>query len=447
MSVQLTNSISDCRGDFSCKRQDIVPSYGYHRLIPQTAGGAVQQLIIDNNVAGQDVVFDIPAKVLNFYESSLDFVATFTAAGANRYNFIFNDLVSPISEVELGTIGGETLCRLLHVERYTKIVSKAEVKCDDLEYLNGSGRFCVLRGLSGNPIYGDVEMSSVSSPNEPQYNRVGLIDGATTLNVSIPMHLFRNTILAMNKDFYFNEVLQIRFKLNGRDSWGHIGGDGAVPVFDNPATNNAVLPGNITLTNVRFNLALERNPLIYIPLVEEVKTGGKQLTIPYVHSFMQPVGAATFQTVTVRLNGNHGNYLKKIYHTLNHNTETGLTRYLTTNVGVANIVSYTTSIDSTRLQENEVVIANDDDWRMVKPFVKGTQIDDMEIFRYNWFALSKFDHPDEDTSVHCLESGMPLNTERIYNLTATTAAAAFRHYIFAVVTKTLTVSHEGIMVR
>ena len=443
----LRNHIADLRGDFTSKSQDVIPTYKYHRLIARGNAGATQQLTIDANVAGQDIVFDIPAKVLNFYESSLSFQAAFTAAPANRYNFIYGDLIAPISEAHLYTTGGFDICRVNHVERYTKIVSKAEVKKDDAEFYGANGSFHTVTGTDlVNPRYGAVKMPDVKSIYEPRYYRIGTVANATVIQVEIPLSVIRNTILATNKNYFFNEVIQLRFKFNGRDSWGSVAGDGTVPEFDDPTTNTAALPGDITITNLRLNLALETNPLIYMPMIKEVQTGTKVLTIPYVHSFMQPIPAGTFQTVTVRLSGTHGNYLKKIYHSVFNNAEAGLTRYLNTNEDGANVVSYYTELDSTRLQESDIVCANNDDWRAVRPFVKGTLADDFGVYRYNWFALTKFDHVDEDTSVHTFDSGLPLNTERMYTFTANTANAAFRHYIFAVVTKTLVISSTGIVV-
>jgi hypothetical protein len=430
--------------DYSLKAKPVAPRYRYSKLYQQSGGEAVTI-----NAAPQSSIFEIPARVINFSKSEINFIATPAAApgGGGLRNFFNMDCVAPVSQIQLYTRGGLFLADIPNADYYTDIVLKSEVSKGEVVVADvgavASQRqvYGAVRGTADN-----VNLAGAArtmSEFEPLYLREGAANAAAdpTLRATIPLSVFKNTIIAMNKDFYFPETLLLKVVWNPLAAWGGIGNAG------DPVTNGAIFPGNVALTGLYFSMAMEDDINIATSLISTVLTKGMTTNVPFVHSFLNMPGNAAAQNVTLRMNRAHGKYLKKIYHSIYPPLVAGAPQHEHTNVARTLCTRYYTLVDNMRRSDYDIVTADDDDWRNVKDHLQGSLITNMDTYRYNWFILDKFDDSVNTTSDLVIDSGLSLQIERQWNLIATTAAAANRHYTFAITTKDLVITAQGILLQ
>lgn len=428
--------------DYSLKAKPVAPRYRYSKLYQQSGGEAVTI-----NAAPQSSIFEIPARVINFSKSEVSFVATPAAGGNALSNFFNMDCVAPVSQIQLYTRGGLFLADIPNADYYTDIVLKAEVSKGEAVVAD-VGDVAVQRQVYGavrGALANNRDLAGVArdiSEFEPLYYRTAAVNQPLpVLRASIPLSAFKNTILAMNKDFYFPETLLLKVVWNPLSAWGGIGD------VNDPDNNNAIFPGNIALTGLYFSMAMEDDINIATSLISTVLTKGMTTNVPFVHSFLNMPGNAAAQNVTLRMNRAHGKYLKKIYHSIYPPLVAGAPQHSHTNVARTLCTRYYTLVDNMRRSEYDIVTADDDDWRNVKDCLQGSLITNKDTYRYNWFILDKFDDSVNTTSDLVIDSGLSLQIERQWNLIATTAAAANRHYTFAITTKDLVITAQGILLQ
>lgn len=438
--MSVVNSFVNPQNDYSVKRQDISPSYKFSKLYQQTGG---QTVTIDTS--NPETFFELPPRVMNLSRSILKFTATPSALAANS-NWLFQDCVAGVRQIQLMTRGGVILCDINNLDHYTKIVLKSDVRKSDSHEIDIAGnvnntRYGVVSGTLTTYRYDGAEANP--SVYKPVYvtPSTSLNSATPVLNMELPLSQIKNTIFGLDKDLYFNEVLLIHIVWNPYTSWGF----NSTSITD-PTAGAAALAANIAITNLSLNLALQNNFLISEGIISAVQSQGMSLVIPYVYPFKySATGTPTSQNVTLRINGSYGRHLKKIYHSLFNATETIATRFLNTNVNQTNIVSYYTMIDNERRQQFDVVTANNDDYDYVHKNLFGSLIANCDIFRYNWFVFEKFDD-DRDTSTDCVDSGLPLNVEHKWDFVGTTSAANYNHYTFIVTSRMLSVMPQGIAI-
>jgi hypothetical protein len=171
------------------------------------------------------------------------------------------------------------------------------------------------------------------------------------------------------------------------------------------------------------------------------------ILVPYVYTYKTNLGVSTSQNVSLRFNRGNGRRLKKIYHSLFHNTESSNTAYDHSNDNAGRITNYYTLLNNNRLQEYNLDCTQLDDFMLIKKQLKGSVIQTSAVFTYNWFHLEDFtgmyddNHRDDKDN---LETGLPLELEQKWDIYLTTASAAYNHYSFAITEKMLTISSSGI---
>ncbi len=429
--------------DYSVKQAPVVPSYRHSKLYQQAGGVAITV-----STSSLESVWELPNRVMNLANSYLQF--TMTPTGGTHFNYIFTDKVAPVRQIQLYTRGGVFLADVNYADRYTDIVLKSDVKLDDapLRDTGAVGAFTTAFGaingsVEENHRAGVDNVPITDNPNEPAYFAIGADTTATpVLNVKINLSDFKNTILAMDKDFYFNEVMMLKVIWNDCTAWGL---NATAATYTN--TGHLAL-GDVAVSKLHLYLALENNPVINASLINQVLTKGMSSSIPYVYTSKNAVAASTGQNVSLRFNRSHGSHLKKIYHVPYNDTETRSTRYLHSNLAGTIITDFFTSVDNVRRQEYNVTIADQNDWELIRPYIKNTPLNKMNTYRYNWFVLDKFDDDFvSDGSDSAVKSGLPLGAEHKWDIQMTTSNTALKHYTFAIVAKDLIISPNGIFVQ
>lgn len=462
--------------DYS-KKPYLEPKYK-HSQVYQQSGGQTQTLTASG---GNESVFELPSKVFNLARSQLNFTLTPSAAGTagTQYNWLFTDCVFPIRQIQLYTKSGIYLCDLLEVGNYTKIVSKAETKLDDfLTYplvqgndivSNSWGRFsCRNNALvssntrtAASPFAqrfdggGTTPAVSNASINytEPKYLEPGAaVDSATpVLNVKLPLGHIKNTILALDKDVYFGDVLLLKIIWAGYNKSGF-----RATSVTNPALVPTALAFNIAVSNLILYLACEQNEAINQQLITQYKSSGLSMLIPYTYLFRYNPGELSSASITIRLSRANGIRLQKIYLSAFNSAESAATSYDCSNnttaddVGTTKIQTFYTMLDNNRLQDININCANSEDYMMLESKLKGSVVQSADIYKYNWFWLEDFTGAENKLidDYDNLEAGLNLDVERKYDFNMLSQRAtpqAFNFYVYAVCQKLLTISPQGII--
>jgi hypothetical protein len=484
------------QNDYSIKTKPVIPKYKFSKLYQQTGGQAVAI-----GASSTESVFELPARCMNFSRSTLNFTATYTAA-AGRYHWLYADVVAPIRQIQLYTRGGVYLCNLDNADRFSSVALKAETNkadakiidknpdatvstsiesygavCGRTQYTNfaatlmAGGALTAFQGLDAalgaetvvtaatfaqttNPDYAGVERGQ--NQYEPLYMRPSYAAGtATQLNYEIPLSLFKDSIMELDKDLYFNEVLLCKITWNDYGAWGITATGQYAPTGGTPVDIGAA----IAVTNLSLYLALESNPLICTQLISAVQSGQFGIIIPFTYVFRSSFSAATVsQNVSIRLNRAYGKTLKRIYHVIYNNTQTGITRYdhqntYTTASPNDGIKSYYTTLDNDRRQEFDISTTRNEDWLLIRNDLEGSLVDRASTYRYKWFVLDKFDDDHVEKKIDWIDSGIPLDYERKWDYIGTSGDGAggngttAQHYTYAVVTRVLGINAEGIFIQ
>jgi len=292
--------------------------------------------------------------------------------------------------------------------------------------------------------------------DEPQHLEVGADTTATpVVQVQIPLSFVRNSILAMNKDFYFPEILVFRVL------WG----PATMAAFNATNNNNpvtgAAASAAIALTGINLMLAVEQNPEVAASLVAKVNSGSFSCLVPTVFSSKNFL-SGTSQSVSSRYNNGHGRSLVKVYHAAFNATESLNLAMDNDNTSGRIITSYYSALDNTRLQDFNIdPVTLKTDWMIHKDALKGSVILNSAMYQTNWFHCENFsglpalsdrqlNEPVENIMV-----GLPLDRERKFDIFMTISAVAAQgwtpstngvnHYQFAVLLKMLSIGPGGIM--
>ena len=443
------NSFKNPQNDYGHKQQDVKPSYRFSKIVQQT-GGTAHTIPASTS----ESIFEIPPRCWNPNRSSVKF-DLFFANKNTMYNRQYAHIAAGIDGVQLYTRGGVFICDIQNFAQYANIAQKTVSK-DSLSYASVTS---LQPGSKASKTIAENLRPGNTFANtheEPQYfftagavgTNTGDLAGQVTVSYNIPLSIFRDSLLAMDKDIYLNEVILLKIRWANQTKWGMRGTDAANPVAD--AENYDV---DLTMSKLYLYLALEENPLICASLIEKVAGGGMALSIPYVHSFKNVPGAAGaggIQNVAIRLNGAMGQHLKRVYHALYPADETVVNaQFLIDNTNKTNFRYYHTTIDNMRRQEFNVTTADNDDWDQVKHLLKGTPIDNIDAYRYNWFVADDFDVIGSQlmSDSEFVSTGLPLDVEHKWDVSISCANVAYNHYTFAVVSRTLMITNQGILLQ
>lgn len=436
--------------DYSVKTNDIRPKYRYTKVFANIADPTISTQRIE-------AIFELPVACFNLGRSSLKFTSTIAADAGGKRSWFFADTIASVAEIKLYNRNNVYLCDCRYVDKKSSVTLKSEMHESDAEYRDSlthgtnagtsnnsygvlSGNVISLDATVGNNVRPDGTIANMN-PLEPLYLTTHAT-GPEAKNHDLKLSLFDNTILAMDKDFFFAEKMYLKVVFNPRNHWGFLSdADIAAP---QTMTGDANIVNSVGVTKLALYLALEEDPNICMTLENKVQSGGLVTAIPYVHTFDEVRTAAYDHRISLTLGPQHGRHLKRIYHVPFHATESVSTRYTHSNLNATDITRYYTNVDKKRRQEFDVTIADQDDWLMVKDFLKGKVLNRMEMYRYNYFILDNYDSV-EDNGIF-VDSGLPLIKDTTFDVILATNNKAYHYYSFAIVTKILSITASGVTV-
>ena len=106
------------------------------------------------------------------------------------------------------------------------------------------------------------------------------------------------------------------------------------------------------------------------------------------------------------------------------------------NLAVKKVTELYDQTEYKRHEDYNITCADGEDYMILKPQLMGSTILNSDVYRANWSWIRNYegDMPiwKEDSNEDC---GLSLDSERRYEITATTTDSAFNLYQFAVVSK------------
>lgn len=99
----------------------------YQRIVQQS-GGVTQAIPLSG---GNESIWQIPNRVFNPADSFLSYIYYPTANGANNFNFVYNDCLSTIRQLQFYTKNGLMLVDIPDLANYCKMVWKSQIKLND----------------------------------------------------------------------------------------------------------------------------------------------------------------------------------------------------------------------------------------------------------------------------------------------------------------------------
>jgi len=367
----------------------VTPDYQLTKLIQQT-GGQVNTITTSG---GTESIFELPAKVFNFGKSFISFSISIPDTGANTtYNWFQTNVIPFWQQIQVYTKGGLFLCDLISAHNYSNLVNPIETKIENLKTYDqyvaaqagtGYGQcFRIQGGSAANYRPNGVEPDN--GTDELQYTFVSTAGGAgaggLTANFIIPFSMFKNTIMGLNKDLYFNgEIMMIRFV------WGP-----ATKLYfkstaaNAPQTNATAAALSASVSNIALYLALENNQEIVNQIMSKCSSpDGLKVLVPFVWTNRINL-TGNSQTITLRYTAAQGLRLKKIYHGVYANVESANTMYEHNNTAGAVVTSYYTMLDNVRRQQFNVNCTIGEDYILNKDKIKGSTLITSDTYYYNW---------------------------------------------------------------
>jgi hypothetical protein len=444
-------------------KESIHPSYKKSRVLTQNGSQSVSL----SNTGTSESLFELPTKVFNFAQSKLKFNVAYAAGAA--YVWRWKDNIAPIYGIQLYTRGGQFICDISQgLPNWLKIARKAQTKLADYEtYEETDGLY-----KSNQPVNNQISYSipseafvwtkigtesafaisvagtggggtvaptttttigSTSSSFRPNGDRINVnytentyakVSGSATADTDyyeIPLSAFKDTILSLDKDITFPEIVYMRIIWNKGTSmcWN---GTSAT----NPSTGATTWAGTApTVGGLQLYLAVEQNTGIVSSVVSQMKSGGLTVAIPYLYSYKTAL-SGTSQNLSTRLNSGHGISLLKAITVPYDRAEDVNTTYNHNNLSAARVTSLYTLMNNNRLQEFDIECkANTDlDWMAMFDKLKGSVIQSKDMYKYNWFYEDSFDYvtgmnDEKNVDEQNLMSGLSLKEEIKYDVYTT----------------------------
>lgn len=454
-------------------------SYPHYKLSKVTPQSGSQSVTIVSG--GDESIFELPVKNMNFHDSVIEFTAVFAAS--TNYSWIIADCLSFFRQIQLYTRSGVMICDLNDVNFYTKVVWSYETNFNEYKNYDDitSNNNYSLMYQASNKLADASQRSIATTGTEAAYNSDKHYDeqlyfhvsgnaASYTVKVKFPLGRLVNTIFSLNKNLYFGEILNLRLVWGNKN---HMAFDNSTAVDIGNVLDYA--GASVAITNLALYLAYDDNPENEQMLRNKILSSGMEILMPYVWRTKTSFSTSGSQNVSIKYNIAHGQRLMKIYHSVFRGVNTGTSahelydhaNYDTSEVAngnaaaaVSKVQEFYTMIDNERLSNFNIVCPSGLDWLYMKKKCQGTPILSSNIYNYNWAWIDDFsgEKPKSDNhlipySYDNLIQGLSLIQEKKWDFQALTRASfnsggaeGLDHWTFAICQRVLTINRDGIFI-
>lgn len=408
---------------------------------------------------GNTITFTLEPGVYNLAKSYLTFNASVAASGNDAKSAFFHATTGFFNRVLLTkATGGTALCDLMYANKYISAVARQELSIEQVSAMDSFatgatvadsegtiGTLCNYDyNASGTNDWGRNVDNVITNSLEPKY----LIRGVTFNQIAamqgkVPLSMFFNTILALDRAFYIGERLTLQFTLDGAAAVGYYGTTATGVRTDDF--------GAVTISNAQFYLAMVSNQLIAQKITEKCMQG-QDLLIPNVTYTLVNYTASTAQNPDLRITRSSGKYITKLYawnelattpaggfYSISNCSTTKVPATFNTTDAV--VKSYVSKLNGKQIENGLQVESADrkDSYINAKNRLAGSCITSARSYYYNYCIGYNLKHsysastapsvPDESHIVGGMELGP--NGEVRWQVQSTTASLALIWYMFA----------------
>ena len=162
---------------------------------------------------------------------------------------------------------------------------------------------------------------------EPGYFEVGALGngalaGNVTYNVSVPLHLIKNSFFSCKKEIYCSQTTYLKLYFGPVSKICYLSTSNASP----SAGVRSSYSGVGEIQNLQLMLPIETNENIRSMLMNTVAQGGLSFVIPYTQAFKNN-NTGPSQTISIQFDQTLGKHLQKVIHSLYNNQEDMDTAY------------------------------------------------------------------------------------------------------------------------
>lgn len=456
--------------------KEYAPRYRFTRLSINNQGS--DNFTISGS-AQQMIEFRIPSGCYNLSKSVLCFSLATGGEGTSNFVWMYVDVASLASQVQLGNASGLYVMDLQFAQNYSKIMRRIATEMED--YLDNDNLSLLYKSdlpkeenLRAEPInvqalnpYNLPANSSyfggVVDLVEPKHLEVAIGQTAGTADMTkyfqLPLSAYKNTILAVDKDLYSHEELYLRLNVGANTKMAYYGTSQS-----NPSTGATALATAVTIGRMYLFLAVEQNEVLVNSLRAKYMAGGLKLQIPYTVGFRNATASGTSSNINIQVNKAYGKRLKHIVHSVFNTTENINLAYDNSNWNGSKVTYFMTYVNSKPLFDSNIYCyqagssslpsssVGNEDYRENKKHLKKTTVSNGADYQCNWFHMDAFDADSKSAIVPCdnNECGLDMNLPEYQNLTwqfsATTASAAYNHYTFFTFLKDILLSPVGLQI-
>lgn len=450
MSLPSTREIPPPVLDYASNVQEEA-LYRYYRASPQSGASSLTL----TNGGGEQCIFDVNNTVFNLSRSYLSFDAAPTAgSGGTKFNWIYAHNLAMIRSVSLTTRGQVYLADVQNVAQYTNIIGHLVKKYTQFKNTTSNlTDYGELHPCDADDTANPNAVTALGKPPPRIYSDAVcrlLVGGDNTatpvLNVRIPLKELVHSLFAQDKDLFLNQITELKVVFNATTQFIWFTGDATDPV-----TGATAYAGNVSLTDIKLYLAEQKNENIRNALMSAVLTTGVSYVYPWVHAYSQAL-TGTSQSILRKFNRTHGKSLKMIFHALansagNLNVNYDISNDSTTTYGTSKWTACDVYLNSQRLNDEPLTAALHFDQLKNSGLLTGSIAEAHRGYFlinnavvYSWCkekSLSDVDWNDD--------SGIELSSDIDFDLKFTTTGA-FTHHQFAVCSRVLNVSAQGVAV-
>ena len=440
----------------------------YRNLAVPLANNASGTYVASN--VSQLMQWKIPANVvINLARSTISYTVTMKGAGAAQYNYIVDDCFQIAQSLSMVTAQGIPLAEINDCARYTRIVDKYYTRHEEFISRENTDFSYPCRTLATSNLIVPVTLLANTYDYAAGARVTAFVDylepryfkNSTAVNtiLAVTKHQclgdLRNTLFAQDKDLYFGDGVYLNLQTAPVDTFAF----SATGILSLSATAPVPLaPDNVTVSNIILNLAVEDNLLLSQSVMAKFRSGGIQVRTDFLSSVRNVLNSST-SNVSIQIPQNPHAKLKRIINSVYASAGTLGSAVDCQNINGEKIETYQTIMDAQPLQNTTLTclmsngsFLGNTDWRENQRFAKGSVIQGIPMYQYNWAHIDEFSGDDAIQSgpeaTQNDDNGLTLDVARTYQLNMTTPRAtnanSYAQYSFMVISKNLLLSEAGI---
>lgn len=445
----------------------------------------------------QSLLFDCPLSVFNFSKSYLQFDLNLVDNGAMtaaRFYKVGNSALQPIRSIIVkGSNSSYDFCNISNVASYSRMLpfelsDKEFEELHESAVLTAAGTGLYSNGFGWSGLEHTREDGKVTTPaaayaqatdypfawlgtykarlhnsdikqdatlDAPDVRRVPgskVINriihqeattnqggqGNLTIRYRIPLWLFKNTILSMNRDiFTANEKLQLEFVMAPVTEYV-LAGTAAATIAG--AAITAAEAAGVTVTNAQMKFAIQENVAIAEQVANLVRSVGVHIPFHYTQQTRYVTPQSANFSYTSNLRGDMGSFVHAIYNLICPQNDSALSRSNVYNVGDAQWITFRSSLNSSFLQD--VAQSTNDHFLALRNNKQLGIIDTYDSFQRNSVILDRFDNSKiESNSL----TGLPIQNGKTidYTIDLTKDNSVHQYWSMPVYVRTLHLTNLG----